>query len=49
LTKHLKEVHGLTTKKAKLRKPSTFKACHQHQDHAKMNAHIMGDAIAMQR
>jgi hypothetical protein len=49
LTKDLKEVHGLTAKKAKLRRPLTSKACPRHQDHAKMNIHIIGDAIAMQR
>jgi hypothetical protein len=35
LTKHLKEVHGLVTEKAKLGRPSTSVKGPQHQDHAK--------------
>ncbi len=35
--------------KAKLGKPLTFKGGLQHQDHAKMNVRILGDAMAMQR
>ncbi len=27
----------------------TFERSPQHQDHAKMNVHILGDAMAMQR
>jgi len=49
LTKHLKEVHGLVTKKAKLGNPSTFEGNPQHQDHAKMNARILGDAMVVQK
>jgi len=49
LTKHLKEVHGLVAKKAKLGRPSTAAGGPQHQDHAKMNARILGNAMAVQR
>ncbi len=49
LTKHLKEVHGLVAKKVKPGRPSTSKRRPRHQDHAKMNACILGDAMAMQR
>jgi hypothetical protein len=49
LTKHLKEVHGLVAKKAKLGRPSTFARSLQHQDYAKMNARILKNVIAMQR
>jgi len=49
LTKHLKEVHGLVAEKAKPGRPSTFIGGPQHQDHGKMNAHILGNAQAMQR
>jgi hypothetical protein len=42
LTKHLKEVHGLVAEKAKPRRPSTFAKGPRHQDHAKMNARILG-------
>jgi hypothetical protein len=45
----LKEVHGLVVEKAKLGRPSTSKGGPQHQDHAKMNACILGNAMAMQR
>jgi len=45
----LKEVHGFVAKKAKFGKPSTFERGPRHQDHAKMNTHILGDAMAMQR
>jgi hypothetical protein len=34
---------------AKLGKPSTFQGGPWHQDHAKMNARIVGNAMAMQR
>jgi hypothetical protein len=47
LTKHLKEVHGLVVEKAKLGRFSTFEGGLQHLDHAKMNVHILGDAMAM--
>jgi hypothetical protein len=49
LTKHLKEVHGLVAKKVKPKRPSTFEGGPWHQDHAKMNTRILGDAMAMQR
>jgi hypothetical protein len=49
LTKHLKEVHGLMIKKAKLGKLSTFVGGLRHQDHVKMNARILGNAMAIQR
>jgi hypothetical protein len=47
--KHLKEVHGLVVKKVKLGRPSTFEGGLRHQDHAKMNTHILGNAMAMLR
>jgi hypothetical protein len=34
-------------KKVKPRGPSTFEGDHQRQDHAKMNVHILGDAMAV--
>jgi hypothetical protein len=49
LTKHLKEVHGLAVEKAKPRKASTYEGSPRHQDHAKMNVYILGDAMAVQR
>jgi hypothetical protein len=49
LTKHLKEVHGLMAKKAKPKRPSTSKQGFRHQDHAKMNLHILGSAMAIHR
>jgi len=49
LTKHLKEMHGLMIEKGKPRRLPTFEWGPQHQDHAKMNICILGDAIAMQR
>ncbi len=49
LTKHLKEVHGLVAEKAKHGRPSTSVRGPRHQDHAKMNVHILGNAMAMQR
>jgi len=49
LTKHLKEVHGLVVKKAKLGRPSTTAGGPRHQDHAKMNARILGNAMVVQR
>jgi hypothetical protein len=45
----LKEVHGLITKKAKPRRPSTFERGPRCQNHAKMNVPILGDAMAVQR
>jgi hypothetical protein len=49
LTKHLKEVHGLVAEKAKPGRPSTATGGPRHQDHAKMNARILGNAMAVQR
>jgi hypothetical protein len=49
LTKHLKEVHGLVIEKAKPRTPSTFIGGLEHQNHAKMNACIFGNATIVQR
>jgi hypothetical protein len=49
LTKHLKEVHGLVAEKSKPGRPSTSVGGLQHQNHAKMNARILGNAMAMQR
>jgi hypothetical protein len=49
LTKHLKEVHGLVAEKSKPGRPSTSARGPRHQDHAKMNARILGNAMAMQR
>jgi hypothetical protein len=48
LTKHLKEVHGLVAEKARPRRPSTSAGSPQHQNHAKMNVCILGNAQAMQ-
>jgi hypothetical protein len=45
--KHLKEVHSLVAEKVK---PGTFLISErdpQHQDHVKMNARILGNAMAM--
>jgi hypothetical protein len=49
LTKHLKEVHGLVAEKSKPGRPSTAARGPRHQDHAKMNARILGNAMAVQR
>jgi len=49
LTKHLAEVHGLVAEKSKPGRPSTSAGGPQHQDHAKMNARILGNAMAVQR
>jgi hypothetical protein len=49
LTKHLKEVHGLVVEKAKPGGPSASIRGPRHQDHAKMNAQILGNAMVMQR
>jgi len=49
LTKHLKEVHSLMVEKTKLGKLSISKGSLRHQDHAKMNTRILGNAMAMQR
>jgi len=42
-------VHGLVAEKAKPGNPSTSTKGPRHQDHAKMNARILGNAMAMQR
>ncbi len=42
-------MHGLVVEKAKLGRPSTVAGGPQHQDHAKMNARILGNAMAVQR
>ncbi len=39
----------MVAKKAKPKRPSTSEGGPSHQDHAKMNAHILGNAMAMQR
>ncbi len=49
LSKHLKEVHGLVKEKAKLGRPSIVAGGPRHQEHAKMNARILGNAMAVQR
>jgi hypothetical protein len=49
LTKHLAHVHGLVAEKSKPRRLSTSARGPRHQDHAKMNARILGDAMAVQR
>jgi hypothetical protein len=49
LTKHLKEVHGLVAEKSKPRRPSTSAGSPRHQDHAKMNVRILGNAMVVQR
>jgi hypothetical protein len=49
LTKHLKEVHSLVAKKTKPGRPSISKGGPQHQDYAKMNTRILGNAMAVQR
>ncbi len=42
-------MHGLVAKKAKLGRPSISKGGFRHQDHVKMNAHILGNAMVVQR
>jgi len=42
-------VHGLVAEKAKPGRPSTSVGGPRHQDHAKMNVRILGNAMAMQR
>jgi hypothetical protein len=49
LSKHFKEVHDLVAEKAKPKRPSTLKKGRQHQDHAKMNVHILENAMVVQR
>ncbi len=41
--------HGLVVEKAKPKKLSTFEGGPWHQDHAKMNVRIFGDAMVMKR
>ncbi len=42
-------MHGLVAEKSKPGRPSTSTRGPRHQDHAKMNARILGNAMAMQR
>ncbi len=49
LTTHLKEVHGLVAEKSKPGRPSTAAGGPRHQDHGKMNACILRDAMPVQR
>jgi len=49
LTKHLKEAHGLVVEKSKPGRLSIAAGGPRHQDHAKMNACILGNAMAIQR
>jgi len=49
LTKHLKEAHGLVAEKSKVGRPSTVARGPRHEDHAKMNARISQNAMAVQR
>ncbi len=49
LTKHLKEVHSLVAEKSKPGRPSVAAGGPRHQDHAKMNTRILGNAMAMQK
>jgi hypothetical protein len=49
LTKHLAQVHGLVAEKSKPGRPSTSAGGPRHQDHAKMNARILGNAMVVQR
>jgi hypothetical protein len=39
----------LVAENAKLGRPSTFVRSLRHQDHAKMNARILGNVMAVQR
>jgi hypothetical protein len=43
----MKEVHGLVAKNAKHGKLSTFEGGPPHQDHAKTNACILGNSMAV--
>jgi len=49
LTKYLKEVHGLVAQKSKPGRPSTSAGGPRHQDHAKMNVRILGNAMAVEK
>jgi hypothetical protein len=42
-------VHGLVVERAKPKKASTSAGSPQHQVHAKMNARILGNVMALQR
>jgi hypothetical protein len=42
-------VHGLVAKKAKPKRLLISKKGPQHQNHVKMNVHILGDVMAVQR
>jgi len=42
-------VHGLVAEKSKPGRPSTCAGGIRHQDHAKMNARIFGNAMVVQR
>jgi hypothetical protein len=42
-------VHGLVAEKSKPGRPSTFTGGPRHQDHAKMNARILGNVMTVQR
>jgi hypothetical protein len=42
-------MNSLVAEKAKLGRLSTFERGIQHQDHAKMNVYILGNAMAVQR
>jgi hypothetical protein len=43
------KVHGLVVEKAKPRRPSTSEGNLRHQNHAKMNIHILGNVMVMQK
>jgi hypothetical protein len=49
VNKHLKDVHGLMVEKAKHERPSISEKGPRHQDHVKMNVHILGDAMVVWR
>jgi hypothetical protein len=49
LSKHLKEVHGLVVEKSKPGRPLASTGGPRHQDHAKMNARILGNVMAVER
>ncbi len=42
-------MHGLVAEKSKHGRPSTSTGGPRHQDHAKMNARILGGAMVVQR
>jgi hypothetical protein len=49
LTKHLAQVHGLVAEKSKPGRPLTFAGGPRHQDHAKMNARILRNAMVVHK